>query len=189
MGAYLSTPITKKTSISGEGNGITFAASSMQGWRTSMEDAHICEPRFTHNSSLFGVFDGHGGSDVAKFCSENFSQELKTNKNFGLGKIKESLKETFYKMDEILNKKSGKSSLPSYMRGAYTQTQAGATANVILIFDGCIYCANAGDSRTVVWSGDKLVKLSFDHKPTGPGEARRILAAGGVIANGRINNG
>lgn len=189
MGAYLTTPITKKTSISGEGNGIKFAASSMQGWRTSMEDAHISEPQFTHNSSLFAVFDGHGGSDVAKFCSETFAQELKSNKNFGLGKIKDSLKETFYLMDELLTKKSSKASLPSYMRGAYTQTQAGATANVILIYDGHIYCANAGDSRTVVWSGDRLVKLSFDHKPTGPGEARRILNAGGVIANGRINNG
>lgn len=90
MGAYLTKPCTKKNTVIGGGNDIKFAASSMQGWRTNMEDAHICEPQFTHNASLFAVFDGHGGSDVAKFCSEKFGHELRNNQNFQSGKIKES---------------------------------------------------------------------------------------------------
>jgi len=27
-----------------------------------MEDCHICEPKFTKELALFGVFDGHGGN-------------------------------------------------------------------------------------------------------------------------------
>lgn len=33
------------------------------------EDAHLAALDFDTNSSLFGVFDGHGGSEVAKFAA------------------------------------------------------------------------------------------------------------------------
>jgi serine/threonine protein phosphatase PrpC len=36
----------------------------MQGWRRSMEDAHIANTNLGNGLSLFGVFDGHGG----KYC-------------------------------------------------------------------------------------------------------------------------
>ena len=32
----------------------------MQGWRRSMEDAHIANTSLGGGCSLFGVFDGHG---------------------------------------------------------------------------------------------------------------------------------
>lgn len=34
----------------------------MQGWRKTMEDTHIARIEFTKGMSLFGVFDGHGGT-------------------------------------------------------------------------------------------------------------------------------
>jgi len=34
----------------------------MQGWRNSMEDAHIHKTDVDeHGTCIFGVFDGHGG--------------------------------------------------------------------------------------------------------------------------------
>jgi len=33
----------------------------MQGWRRSMEDAHIANITLGNGISVFGVFDGHGG--------------------------------------------------------------------------------------------------------------------------------
>lgn len=45
----------------------------MQGWRVGMEDSHIAEsielPDKTQGT-LFGVFDGHGGKEVAIFARE-----------------------------------------------------------------------------------------------------------------------
>jgi protein phosphatase 1G len=33
----------------------------MQGWRNTMEDSHIACVDLGDGSSIFGVFDGHGG--------------------------------------------------------------------------------------------------------------------------------
>jgi serine/threonine protein phosphatase PrpC len=48
MGNLLSEPITEKETEEGiTVAGLSYAASSMQGWRTHMEDAHICESQLT----------------------------------------------------------------------------------------------------------------------------------------------
>ena len=44
-GAYLSEPITEKETTSGEDSRLRYGVSSMQGWRTSMEDAHAVRLR------------------------------------------------------------------------------------------------------------------------------------------------
>lgn len=42
----------------------------------------------------------------------------------------------------------------------------GCTANVVVIDDTHYYCANAGDSRSVLCRGNgKIISLSEDHKP------------------------
>ena len=51
----------------------------MQGWRMNMEDAHISEEvDFSDGSKglLFGVFDGHGGAEVAAYAKSNFKRIL-----------------------------------------------------------------------------------------------------------------
>jgi serine/threonine protein phosphatase PrpC len=43
---------------------------------------------------------------------------------------------------------------------------SGCTANVVLVTDDYIYCANAGDSRAIAYLSNKSVyPLSRDHKP------------------------
>jgi hypothetical protein len=41
MGSYLSQPVTTKDTEYGEVNGMKYACTAMQGWRTEMEDSHI----------------------------------------------------------------------------------------------------------------------------------------------------
>jgi len=50
------------------------------------------------------------------------------------------------------------------------ESAAGCTATVALITQTEIYCANAGDSRTVMCERGHAVPLSVDHKPDLPGE-------------------
>lgn len=74
MGDYLATPVKEKKSEEAE-NGkvniylclsvkIRYGLSSMQGWRRSMEDAHISNLDIGDGVAIFGVFDGHGGKQA-----------------------------------------------------------------------------------------------------------------------------
>lgn len=47
-----------------------------------MEDAHVANGRFMGdpNKALFGVFDGHGGREVAVYCNEEYEKILEDNK-------------------------------------------------------------------------------------------------------------
>jgi hypothetical protein len=38
-----------------------YGATGMQGWRNTMEDAHITELDLGDGVAFFGVYDGHGG--------------------------------------------------------------------------------------------------------------------------------
>jgi len=64
---------------------------------------------------------------------------------------------------------------------------SGTTACVVIIAPQWVVCANAGDSRAVFSKhGNKAVPLSYDHKPDDEEEERRIRAAGGYVAGGRV---
>ena len=83
MGTYLSTPVTEKETESGNGQNksasVSYGVVDMQGWRKSMEDAYLIQtnvPAPTKSSDthamVFGIFDGHGGPEVARFCQLYF---------------------------------------------------------------------------------------------------------------------
>lgn len=60
--------------------------------RRPQEDAHIAE-HISDDCHLFGVFDGHGGHEVARFCSRRMPAELKRQPAFQSGRYEESLKQ------------------------------------------------------------------------------------------------
>jgi len=68
-----------------------------------------------------------------------------------------------------------------------TDSFAGCTANVVLLADNEIICANAGDSRCVLSTKGQVYEMSHDHKPDNELERARIEKAGGYISDGRIN--
>ena len=66
----------------------------------------------------------------------------------------------------------------------------GCTATVVLICKDAIFCANAGDSRTILGRSSKtnsVEALSEDHKPDNAEEKARIEAAGGFVEENRVN--
>lgn len=189
MGVYLSSPEKTKESEEGGCAEFAYATSSMQGWRMSMEDAHICHPNLTPGVHLFAVFDGHGGREVARFCALKFGDTLKANKKFGEARYGEALQETFLAMDRMLEEPGAQQELQGLKNDAESamQSYAGCTANVCLLTKEHVYCANAGDSRALLYDGKTVSPLSTDHKPDLEVEKRRITAAGGYVAEGRVN--
>lgn len=64
---------------------------------------------------------------------------------------------------------------------------AGCTANVSMIYEDTLLCANAGDSRTLLCSDGKPYPMSVDHKPEDETEYNRITKAGGFVTEGRVD--
>jgi len=106
MGTYLSTPVTEKCEESGESLECpdvpcAWGVVDMQGWRKSMEDAHIAVtdislPNTTDDggtrhsdAKVFGVFDGHGGSEVSRFCALYLVSVLTQQEAWKQGKLTE----------------------------------------------------------------------------------------------------
>ncbi|KAK3301423.1 phosphatase 2C-domain-containing protein [Chaetomium fimeti] len=159
----------------------------MQGWRISMEDAHTAELDLLEDNpkaakehasqlSFFGVYDGHGGSNVALFAGDNIHRIVAKQDTFKTGNYEQALKDGFLATDRaILNDPK------------YEDEVSGCTACVGLITDDKIYIANAGDSRSVLGVKGRAKPLSFDHKPQNEGEKARITAAGGFVDFGRVN--
>lgn len=81
MGAslvYLTEPITEIEQEEGANDYLKFVTASMQGWRLNMEDSHLADVNFMESDkkSLFGVFDGHGGREVAVYCKKHYGTML-----------------------------------------------------------------------------------------------------------------
>ena len=105
MGAYLSAPVTDKDSHAGVGADFVFGGCGMQGWRKSMEDAEILLPELSpdrRDTAMFAVFDGHGGTEVSKFCRKYMPGELQKTRPFQEGQLGKGLVEVFHRMDEMV---------------------------------------------------------------------------------------
>ncbi|MBA0627364.1 hypothetical protein Godav_004886 [Gossypium davidsonii] len=115
MGVYLSTPKTEKFSEDGENDRLRFGLSSMQGWRATMEDAvtyltsliHAAYPDLDSMTSFFGVYDGHGGQAVSKFCAKYLHQQVLQHEAYSAGDIGTSLQKSFLRMDEMMRGQRG----------------------------------------------------------------------------------
>ena len=80
-----------------------------------MEDSHIAELDLGDGNSLFGVFDGHGGPEVAKFVQNHFTKNLVSCQAYRRKDFKSALEQTFLKMDRLLLTEKGKTELKQYM--------------------------------------------------------------------------
>lgn len=67
-------------------------------------------------------------------------------------------------MDEMMNPNTSKDPIT-----AFSMAQ-GCTSCVVLITKDTIYCANSGDSRSILMRGNDAIELSEDHKPDNVGE-------------------
>ncbi|XP_041484040.1 probable protein phosphatase 2C 21 [Lytechinus variegatus] len=106
MGAYLSEPNVEKISDDGTCGKLSYGASAMQGWRVGMEDAHNCITQLTDDTSLFAVYDGHGGAEVAVYTAQQFPKLLTNLKSFKDGDINAALEEAFMTFDASLKQKA-----------------------------------------------------------------------------------
>ena len=142
-------------------------------YRQTMEDIGIMIPDLTtdYKVSLFGIFDGHGGSEVVKFVKDRLPQLIK-NYLIDLCPVETAFKNAFEKVDQELK--------------FFDSEYVGTTATLILIKDNKIYCANVGDSKAYILYDNTYKQISSDHKTTMEDEKIRVESMGGIIRKNRI---
>lgn len=201
MGQILSQPVRDKHSAV-DGDAYTaYATLCMQGWRISMEDAHctvldvskplestknsntdpeiealIVKPPLDKHVAFYGVYDGHGGHLAADFTGVYLHRLVAGTDAYRKGDYVEALTQGFLACDQAI------------LRAPLMQAdESGCATTTALVTPSHVYCANAGDSRTVLGSEGYAIALLFDHKPNNDGELARISAAGGYVSMGRVN--
>ncbi|CAI9100654.1 OLC1v1037798C5 [Oldenlandia corymbosa var. corymbosa] len=162
--------------------------SSIRGRRPEMEDAVTTLPRFLKvpremlvdvpvsnsinqhlSADFYGVYDGHGGSQVANYCRDRVHLALLEEMNvkdshtrYAECSRKEQWERTFmncfHKVDNEVGGTSS-ASLPPLAPEA-----VGSTAVVAIVCPSHIIVANCGDSRAVLCRGKVALPLSVDHK-------------------------
>ena len=179
-----------------------------------MEDSHLVALDLGTNKDthIFGVFDGHGGIEVAEYVKNHFVEIFINNSKYLKGEIKAALKETFLTLDNNLQSVEAMKEL-THSHEIFVKTynlndneninnndmensdyidniayNIGCTCNILVIYKNILYFANAGDSRSVLLKNKGEVNsMSIDHKPELPNEFNRIKKAGGRIIEGRVN--
>ena len=69
------------------------------------KDAHIAIADYDADTALFGVFDGHGGPEVSKYCAQHLPDFIKSLNSYQNNNLKECLEEAFLKFDKTLTQK------------------------------------------------------------------------------------
>lgn len=156
--------------------------SHIQGRRPSMEDEHLATSFALtiagrqYPVHLFGIFDGHGGREAARFVKNNLQAKLQTvliqcnPQALSDEGVWSALKRATAELNEEFKNRYGN----------IANTQ-GTTATIAMILDQKLWTANVGDSRTVLDHCGEAIQLSEDAKPDDPRYKRGIEKRGGSV--------
>ncbi|QPG73001.1 hypothetical protein FOA43_000305 [Brettanomyces nanus] len=144
--------------------------------------------------NIYGVFDGHGGSNTSRYMAERLPSVLTRGLKGEIQKLSDEQKWKLIRGEDVLELIN----FPKVMKDAYMRldsmyyhapnNDSGSTGVVALIFQGYFIVANAGDSRCVLSTSGAAKNMSLDHKPKHLGELMRIHNDGGYVAANRVNS-
>lgn len=155
---------------------LSYGAYSDKGARKANEDREVCVTERVHDDvvAFFGLFDGHGGPQVADFLAENLHATV---------------------FDRMRNAPDSSDALAACVEEAFAATDeeifarempSGSTAVSVVVRGTCALIASVGDSQAVLSTGGRATDMCVAHTPTLSSERERILAAKGNISKGRI---
>jgi len=154
-----------------------------------LRDRYTLDEPMDELGVYFGVFDGHGGSQVSELAAKQLHKNILSHFRAKQvqpasrdEKLKGAIREAYIQTDkEILGLAERKKF-----------EQQGSTAITVLLHGNPklgtalrLVVANVGDSRAVLCRAGQAVAVSDDHKPDRLDEKKRIERAGGLVLNVR----
>ncbi|GLT78455.1 hypothetical protein SLA2020_499910 [Shorea laevis] len=130
---------------------------------------------------VFGICDGHGGAEAAKFASKTLPEMVAT------------ILSDSQKRERVMSQCDAS----DVLKDAFSQTEAcmnhhyeGCTATVLLVWAAdddenfFAQCANVGDSACIINVDGQQIKMTEDHKITSHSERLRIQESGEPLKEG-----
>ena len=193
-------------------NTMKIGHSSLQGFRVSNEDAHLCKsiPELSNTHAFLAVFDGHAGKGTSKFASEHMMTVFRetdgfkkylasklTSANTTMPTDGTSIPVTVaddtdieIKMIELAFKQAMVAMDDAILADQRKKKNdiSGSTSVCTFVSSSHIISGWVGDSRCMVGKANgECVSLSEDHKPEDIRERKRIYAAGGFVMDNRVD--
>ena len=137
--------------------------------------------------NIFSVLDGHGvnGHLVSRFVTKYFTSFFKNNKKMKASSTdEEAICYRLKKNNYDIIKRAFRHAERDVSRNTDIDANfSGTTCVMVFQIGEKLICANVGDSRAIMVTGNnKIVPLSIDQKPDDPEERKRIEENGGEIA-------
>ena len=144
----------------------------------NMEDYTLIKHPFfskgKNNLSLFAVFDGHGGAQIAEFLKNNFSEHL----------LKTITSDYTLRFTEIL--KNAIITIDKNIENLENSQKCGSTGTFIIVNNNNIYCANIGDSKCFYINDKEAIQLTEDHNCKNDKEVELLKSKGVMIFRRRV---
>ncbi|CAI2348927.1 unnamed protein product [Caenorhabditis sp. 36 PRJEB53466] len=159
-------------------NGIHVSADQIKGQRHKQEDRFVAYPSgqyINHGTdpvALLAVFDGHGGMECSHYAAGHFWEEWVKARQMFDGYLEQSLTSALCSLDERMTVRSEKE-----------LWKGGTTAVCCAIDPEKMEMAFAwlGDSPGYIMNNVEFRKVTREHSPKDPDEARRVEEAGGQL--------
>eukprot|EP00339_Tiarina_fusa_P023314 CAMPEP_0117082508 /NCGR_PEP_ID=MMETSP0472-20121206/58108_1 /TAXON_ID=693140 ORGANISM="Tiarina fusus, Strain LIS" /NCGR_SAMPLE_ID=MMETSP0472 /ASSEMBLY_ACC=CAM_ASM_000603 /LENGTH=362 /DNA_ID=CAMNT_0004810787 /DNA_START=1697 /DNA_END=2783 /DNA_ORIENTATION=- len=164
-----------------ESTTFSFSWAETRGRRPDQQDGiAIIKSIQGQNLHYLGLYDGHGGTVSSEVTTtilhQIFIDQLNrlTLNSFSPDAVVPLFYSSFMVLQDELQKHA---------------VNDGTAANVVLLTNTHIFCANAGDSRSILIRNGEAYPLSIDHKPEDPVERKRIELAEGFVSESKRVNG
>lgn len=176
MGNLMRTPLTSTATEQYGTSNFKIGVATMHGCRLTMEDKHtiITKSQIHPNLAYFMIFDGHMGIESAQFMSTELYKLLDASIS---PTNSENLKAIFLDADQRL-----------LLSEKHRRSGCTAALAIIDVDTRIITTAYIGDTRIIVIRNEDMVFVTNDHKPEDIIEYNRIINAGGVVNNGRVDS-
>lgn len=185
LGAQTLEEKKKSYYVNADALGLRVHAESWPGLKKTLQDRYVSDEAMEELGVYFGVFDGHGGTQVADHCAKmlhknimNHFRSKQVQPASRDEKIRAAMKEAFLQTDKEI--------LATAERKKFEQV--GSTAVTALLHGNPklgtalrLVVANLGDSRGILCRAGQAVAVSEDHKPSRIDEKKRIERAGGLV--------
>ncbi len=155
---------TASTTASTEPLTIQWGMCRILGGRQLQEDTASVITCFAGDADkgFFGVYDGHGGTQVSNEVAEGLHTFLENKMRAGKQCDERLFRESFQTMSDVLDENA-----------AYNEGSTAVTA-IIDAATQTAHVAWAGDARACLLQDGKIITHTTDHVPSDPGEFQRI---------------